>query len=848
MGLPNVLYPHLCLFAADGNSYFLFADTHGVHPDVCDWCHDATAKSLTMKDVPSSIAYWVQILEEAETASGISVREAASEAICQLVAESIGHIKHAKGGLSAKAVISAVVSQNSGMRTKFNVRTVMLLMNQLQCDATSKSTPKGTGTLDKEQQDLLDYAGGDLLLANFTSSDAVRECIRDEQGKEKDPFSNCSPKLVVPKLVFLVALHAAGSSSDDSTSVLMSLLTTSLVGSHIQGKDRTEAFAGAVIESLMDLVTEAGSREDSLARAAKAVKSKGALLEQTCTLIGQHWRRVLFSVESNALGSQSTGSSAFGSALAAVGGTMFKFPSSTVPLTLFGALVGDGDSYDRESGADHLGNVISNAAAKLIGVVVSELDSLVSEGEKADPNDSSGGIFRRLAPLLLLRRAPPRLFQEAYQEMMESNALLHAEMRQSLRRLANHLAMRLDIGDASASPRSAYSTEERQMAAEVAGRCLPFNVGPRFASPEDDDLIFSCFQRICQPGFASLHDLLLEKTRRHDEDSRSKIRRARAALYATCHFVPFCTTLANEPVEEALVSTSFFCLHVLNARQELFEASDLDEDFLKLQTGCIEFFALCSEQYLLQSSPSHGQPAQCKAPESIFKVVVQITQTGVCATTEPKPWATKSTGKMIPSSPTSVGNDMLLTGADNTESAKTLCCSVACITCLWNSLIVIAQRCPDRGGKVESLSTTILPRLIRWGGGMGQKPNGSLGSHRNPLCVTAALQLAFILVTRSKSFGDKGESNARALQQWAFCAIKEGKKSSDLARAGLRSAGLKALLSVITIVQMSGRPLSQVFNRDDIGEMLPLLNDMARNDGDTRVETLAGHVVGALLA
>jgi hypothetical protein len=70
------------------------------------------------------------------------------------------------------------------------------------------------------------------------------------------------------------------------------------------------------------------------------------------------------------------------------------------------------------------------------------------------------------------------------------------------------------------------------------------------------------------------------------------------------------------------------------------------------------------------------------------------------------------------------------------------------------------------------------------------------------------------------------------LYRWAFRVIKDG-MHSDFTSVGLRCAGLKVLLAVITIGRLGDGSLqSLVFGREEVGAMLSLLNETANNDAE----------------
>eukprot|EP00978_Attheya_sp_CCMP212_P011878 scaffold29528_cov85-Attheya_sp.AAC.1 len=160
-------------------------------------------------------------------------------------------------------------------------------------------------------------------------------------------------------------------------------------------------------------------------------------------------------------------------------------------------------------------------------------------------------------------------------------------------------------------------------------------------------------------------------------------------------------------------------------------------------------------------------------------------------------------------------------------------------TCLLNGLVLASQRCPFVQKQLQLLSCAIVPKLLDWGGG---DPTSTVRNNvvdtqlRHPLCVAAALQVCFILVTRSKSFhfgsscapGQEVSQYIRKAHTWALAAVQlpagiDGGNSAagismqcgSYAMGAMRMSGLKFLLAIVSIDQWDNDPNHNNNNHND---------------------------------
>lgn len=841
------------LFRVAINRKMLWVESEGLPPDVAAINIQHTSQTKT--EVPASIAFWIGLLgkydaqAKANDKGGRVFLAESQQVLCQLLAGCL--MKLSLREVLFRQIFASIVSQN-GMTESTTKVIIMVLQALLEMDTSMHyaKLDNKTGIMDESRKRLAGYLSYDLLFGQFEYSPVLREVVGREQEKGFYPLSHGPVDAMVPSQTRLLSALVIADPPDESVSILVSSLTAVLRQRMTADEARPSDFVETVVKSLINLTDKDNTLSPKLAKVLETNKDKAT--EQTCFQLGGSWRRSL-TVELmpySVFGDLDASETRFGDLLSSIARVMFHYPASIVPLSLLGAVVGN-DQAGLES------RILLSAATSLLTTAVEELDD---QSKITGVNKDGESIFRRLAPLLLLRRIPPKFFQTAFQASSRRNYEGEMNLKHALHHLADHLAARLDIvADPVLNPGAKqFSPQERQLAAEVAGRCLPFNeqLDARIGAS-------SCFRRICVPSFCEILRLM-----HSDEASdltqngntelagafQTKIRRARAALYATCHFIPFVGGCGTEVVDEALLSTAFFCLQCLNANQKVFESPSIEQDFLQLQSGCIEFFALCVEENLsLRAEEPHHHTS--RPFQLIYATLVEILRTGSITQREHTKWVSSARGRLL--------DDSVTDDSVTTKGGKLVPYSTPCYTCIWNSLIVVAQRCSDHNGKTQFLAKTFLPWIVAWGEGTTQKTTihgPDVPKHHHLLCVTAALQLAFILVTRSKSFGELPPTkppsfsdterypSIQGLHRLAVVAIQNGKGASDYAGEASRCAGLKVLLAIVTIGQSSDSSSSGVnlvFSPADLKEMLFTLQGVAKHDPDPKLQALASHILVA---
>jgi hypothetical protein len=121
--------------------------------------------------------------------------------------------------------------------------------------------------------------------------------------------------------------------------------------------------------------------------------------------------------------------------------------------------------------------------------------------------------------------------------------------------------------------------------------------------------------------------------------------------------------------------------------------------------------------------------------------------------------------------------------------------------------------------------------------------------------MAAALQVIFVLVTRTKSFdclagGKTTASSVRKAHRLALASIKtETKVGGEYARTTMRKAALKLLLALVSIDQLDGfDSLPASLGPGELGETFTLLNGTANMDTDPEVRALATHILTGMRA
>ena len=713
---------------------------------------------------------------------------------------------------------SVTVARTITERLGLGVCSVQILLNLIsRFETTSEASDqqgitKSESGREQEQKAQRVYAVK-VLIENIPKSAYLRSCIRTEpfHGFHSAPVANTIPEL----LQLLSLTQGKGKEPDDIRSTLLFLLKSILLAQVKLGN--IDCLVKEILNMLHTLEEE--SKDDGV-----------DLVGDLSAKFGDGWRREL--LENSEISSNS-----FGDMLISIGNAMLADPSSLVPLTLFGSIVGvDLDGFFACD--DHVRIRILDAVTRLVQFCT---DSL----EQSNAIQSNDSVFSRLSPLLLLRRIPVAYFEVAYEKCQMKSLI---KLEETLSVLATELAARLDIGP-NPCVVAEISTEERRLAAEVAGRCLSFGTAKIDFRQSKTSEVATIFGRLCSPSFSNLSLQLALSTAKNPKVVRN-IRSARAALYAACIRVPFANGVnCWHFSDNAYVLAVCFCLDVVSVDVDHL-GNEMADDFLQLQRGCMEFFASCiarsvvTQEDLLDTYPrplvmdcdkSHRQTDWTQDPSlaalrHIYRNLTSIVRFGGVDEPSFRDGWSKLLGKM----------------ANNP-----VCISVSARVCIWNSFIITAQSMSTNDGALMAFARSILPWVIEWA-----KTQAVTNKTQHPLCVAAALQLAFTLITRLRTLdcfasGDaKGLSTKMAVRDahsWALDAAKDNSSLPDnSAGSALRLAGLKLLLAIITIDSSLSEEtmVPPYLSPNEVGNSVTLVHAISNMDPNPDVRSLANRILG----
>jgi hypothetical protein len=534
-------------------------------------------------------------------------------------------------------------------------------------------------------RELMQYVG-ELIIEHISSSVYLRARIRESADAL---FGGYDVQWLAPKLILALANQLDGSLPTTDAADYHAAIRVSLT-SALERQIRHGSFDD-FIHSIIHALEEVEDKQSSGGNQTES--NKNGLVGRMCSIFGGQWRQTLLQ--------KSLWSAAdFGNLLLSIGKAMFDVPSSMTRLTLFGGVVGQNIAPEK------MGNMI--VRDRILFAVTDIVKLCVEELDMADESEDGNAVFRRLSPLLLLRRVPAIYFQVAWKQSRASGK--GQDLFQALASLSRRVALRLDIIDDFSrkfdrQSRVKYSTEERRLAAEIAGRCLPFGnpVDESISSHQSESC--ALFSRICLPVYtAALQEV---SSIWNPASFVESIRRARAALYATCHAVPM---LQQEEYfkDDALRLTAAFAFTIVAVDADG-KDDNLSNELVQLQTGCIEFFALIIDRTLQDHVRSVETPSDSlvevlhpesiihskeenpvpgfssiEATRSICEVLVGIVRFGRAN----DPWHFDDRS-------VSLIQHLKLIVEDFSVPAR---------TCLWNAFVVASQRCEENEGKLALLA------------------------------------------------------------------------------------------------------------------------------------------------
>ena len=477
------------------------------------------------------------------------------------------------------------------------------------------------------------------------------------------------------------------------------------------------------------------------------------------------------------------------------------------PLTLFGALCGDGKDIKL---------IDKHQRQKIIKATVSLIDLCNHHMEYNGCHILESNIFKRLVPLLILRRLPSLYFCTLFNAVDSSNQDICMKLEEIQRNLLLRMKDELPAG-------IQFTPEERKLSAEIYGRCLPLD----FKLPNSCDLIY--FECLCLPVFQSMLTTISHPDTQTNFSAVT--RQSKLCLYTICHFVSSHAQI-NTP-SETLTETFSFALQILHSDCE-------EESFVQLQAGCVDFLAICLDRWLYLSSSQSEEVSSANIVE-ITKDATRkednISENFSISDILPLVLSMIESGKIAKV----VSRSRLIFGESDTTHLATQDFNqvLSDRTKLYfiNAMVLTSKRCDLESQALLLMKTHIFYRLVHWG----------LSSDHHPLCVAGALQLCFTMITRSKSIVGINDS-IRSAHRWSLHVTKAYVNNDDEAVGMMRSMGLKLMLCIVTMAAQNATDLQNLLSLSpgELGETLNILRGAAHMDTNKEVRKLASHIVEAI--
>jgi hypothetical protein len=768
----------------------LWSDSAALPPDLM--CPPPTLASEGFS-VPPSFDALLDVLQSFPTNEGSSTAlEPACRAAGNLVARCI--IGHNQGMKLVQAIVKRHGLTNSTLHV---LATIVMLSSGVAGDVCSLPAAANS------DENVLLFAAN-LLLVNISSSAYLRNFLTNANG-QLFASSKVPLEFILPRLIqILVKSHDSTHEKDmaEARSSVSSLLTAMMM---VQIRHGDISSFIRILENAL----QTAAVDDSTANAKNAIG-------RVCSIFGDQWRRAL--LDRNQVGEES-----YGGLLVAIAESMFSSPSSLPALCLFGAVVGDDVTEEFLSDATRHNRIVV-AVEKVASVCCREL----TMHHRAEGPDA---IFVRLSPLLILRRIPVIYFRIAREDSHFNGKL---GTFGELISLSNEMAIRLHIHEKSESGGiNHFSTEERRLAAEIAGRCLSFGA-PNEQPSLDKSKSCSLFQRICAPVFDTFTTDILDSGK--EADLSMHITRAKGALYAVWNHISFST---NEVYydEDHYLSTAIFALNVVGIDLDMVDPEKVGE-LVQLQTGCIEFFSVCVDKVMAIDRVTGDLSTNQLVKEMDGK---DRTETGETMATGYSASTTlpKICRALVSVVKTGSCGDLWFGDIRNEYS-------ISARICLWNVFIVVTKRCDD--DSLIKLARSILPWITDW---VTLEPDDNI---HHPLCVSAALQVIFIVVTRSKTLScfshdsDESKKDVQRAHRWSLAILKSHSTGPSDDFKGMRLAALKLVLAIVTVdsLHSNGTVMPGSLGPGELGETFNVINGLCNMDTDLDVKSLSSHILGRL--
>jgi len=807
--------------------------------------------------LPSSFLSLVDTLRDTSSLSGdegdsssSSKLDSSTRAMCYLMKRFIA--------TKPNPLLPFLVSRNGLIDTTVEVLVMLLTSsgtnnNNRESAANTSISCTASNSSSSASQDIREMAGKELLTI-IGSNSYLCQKIRTKPGM----FSSLPLSLTIPRLLSSTA--SASSSNGVSSAKASSAACTVLT-------DIVERYAATNADMLAKILIDELSKYDEGASKGQSKTERSPEHDYPmissnalCAKFTGSWRRSL-------LENPARESNAYANILVEIGNIMFQIPQSSVPLTLFGAIVGDGSDIQgllsKNQGAScHCEARIFRVTLDLLELSLDKLKKSTGTSRQSLPTPN---LFSRLSPLLLLRRIPSSYFRTLHRILIGTRH--QSDNKRAVRminELSDFLVARLDVETKGHHQHITFTAEERQLSAELAARCLPF-VGWRKQDVNENlevgESLNCCFDRVCAPAFT---ELLESRFGPSDCSMEETFKRARAAVYAACHYVSVAEDNENGI---GIFGILAFVLKVISIEPTDNQGNAYDGHLIQLQTGCIDFITLCLIS-CVQRQLQCEQDREGGSRLSNGPLVQELSTLNEVKKSDSTSTGSIKTVRMALIEVFSLVIDIITTRKmrnnsgdvdfksfvrknnqrrEQVSQGETIEFSPTARTCLLNSFILASQRCQP--SQLTLLARKCLPKTIDWA--LGGRIDSDI---RHPLCIAAALQMTFVLVTRSKSLdvlengsGQTRKDWVRRTHKWSLAAIK-GVVTSDspYAISSMRLAALKLILALVSIDQNVFSENGGCLSPSEIVETFSVLRGAANVDEEPAMRKLACHILEAI--
>eukprot|EP00986_Skeletonema_menzelii_P011464 scaffold5905_cov137-Skeletonema_menzelii.AAC.4 len=482
---------------------------------------------------------------------------------------------------------------------------------------------------------------------------------------------------------------------------------------------------------------------------------------------GERWKSLLLESDEDC---------AYRNILLAAAKAMVDMPSSTIPLSLFSCLVGmtnDSNLTDSE-------RKILIATISVVRFAIDELKLSQDVEEQA--------VFKRISPLLILRRLP-----RAYYQILHKHIVSDTESSRTIMyELATELAHKIRA-HALGNDEGSLAKEEKMLLAQAAGHCLPFSVVSELNN-ESPIALFDLFEKTFS---ATLEKMRLSES----SPGLENIRESKLALFAVCQHIPEASD--DDVSGNAFVKVASYVFEFLNESQTTCGDDCVQQELAKLHTGCLHFLGVVFDSLFAR-----------KAKKSV-KQQIDADENGLLGGLM---WTFQFTSSIL-------FNGAIAELEERRFSASTR-------TSIFNAMVIYSQSCTAEDQRLALFASELLPALMKW-----VNEAAIDDDVRHPLA--ASLQLVYTIVAKLGSFDWVALGNESELQivRLTFrCALKSlcSEGGAGIIRP-LRLVSMKVILTVIAVNQN----LAKYIEPGEINHAVTAVRDVANRDESQEVRQFA---------